>query len=173
MQGEELPPYLGKVERGPHLTQSRLGWGLAPYQVASWFMQPFGRNRHGPKIGWGLCPFGGGELRPHLIQCGQGRGLPACQVSSWSVQPFDHSAQTSQTDRTGQTDRERIDSIARTVLQTVAQKTSRCWLCAMYRRELTVFVYSQSEKNLWYLNISYSVATFVFMKVDTWPCGNS
>jgi len=27
--------------------------------VASWSMQPFGRNGYGPKIG-GLCPFGGG-----------------------------------------------------------------------------------------------------------------
>jgi len=42
-------------------------------------MQPFGRNRYGPKIGE-LCPFGGGELGPHLTEYGQGRGLPACQV---------------------------------------------------------------------------------------------
>jgi len=32
-------------------------------------MQPFGRNRYGPKIG-GLCPFRG-ELGPHLTQCGR------------------------------------------------------------------------------------------------------
>ena len=31
-------------------------------------MQPFGRNRYGPKIGWGLFPFGEGELGPHLTQ---------------------------------------------------------------------------------------------------------
>jgi len=109
---------LGRVERGLHLTQSRLGWGLAPYQVASWSMQPFDRNRYGPKIGWGLCPFGEGELGSHLAQCGQGPRLPACQVSSWSVQPFGHSARTSQT---GQ-DRQRCDSIGRTFLQTVDQK---------------------------------------------------
>jgi len=24
-------------------------------------MQPFGHNRHGPKIGWGLCPFAEGR----------------------------------------------------------------------------------------------------------------
>jgi len=23
---------------GPHLTQSRLGWGLPPYQVVSWWI---------------------------------------------------------------------------------------------------------------------------------------
>ena len=44
-------PLSGRGERGPHLTQSRLGQGLAPYQVTSWSMQPFGRNRYGPKIG--------------------------------------------------------------------------------------------------------------------------
>jgi len=29
-----------------------LGWGLPPYQVASWSIQLFGHNRYGPKI-WG------------------------------------------------------------------------------------------------------------------------
>ena len=37
------------------LTQCGLGQDLPPYQVASWSIQPFGHNRHGPKIG-GLCP---------------------------------------------------------------------------------------------------------------------
>jgi len=37
----------------PHLKQSRLGWGLPPYQVASWCIQPFGHNRHGPKLSGG------------------------------------------------------------------------------------------------------------------------
>ena len=31
------------------------GWGLPPYEVSSWSIQPFGHNRHGPKIGAGLC----------------------------------------------------------------------------------------------------------------------
>ena len=91
------PPFWGG-ERGPHLTQSRQGRGLPPYQVASGSMQPFGRNGYGPKIG-GLCPFGGEELGTHVTQCGQGRGLPACQVSSSSVKPFGHNTPTSQTDR--------------------------------------------------------------------------
>jgi len=63
-------------------------------------------------------PIGEGELGPHSTQCGQGRGLPACQVSSWSIQPFGHDTPTSQA---GQ-DRQRSDSIGRTVLQTVTQK---------------------------------------------------
>ena len=74
---------------------------------------------------WGVCPFGEEELDPQLTQCGQGSGLPACQVSSWSIQPFGHSAPTSQTDRQDRTDRQRSDSIGRTVLQTVAQKTKK------------------------------------------------
>ena len=45
---------------GPHLTQSRLGRGLPPCQVPASSIQPLGRNKHGPKIGWpkiwGLCP---------------------------------------------------------------------------------------------------------------------
>ena len=41
---------------GPHLTQCRLGRGLLPYQMASSYIQPFGRHRYGPKIGGGLCP---------------------------------------------------------------------------------------------------------------------
>jgi len=32
--------------------------------VASWSNQPFGHNRHGPKIG--CDPLGNGELGPHL-----------------------------------------------------------------------------------------------------------
>ena len=46
-----------------HLTQCRLGWGLLPYQVVSWYIQPFGHNRYQPKIG-GLCPFLGGRCVP-------------------------------------------------------------------------------------------------------------
>jgi len=38
-------------ELGHHLTQCRLGQGIPPYQVALWSIQPFGHNRHGPKIG--------------------------------------------------------------------------------------------------------------------------
>jgi len=142
-----------RVELGPHQTQ---------YQVASWSIQPFGHNRHGPKIGgavpplfggrgagspsstmwpgprptslpsgvlihpaiwpqriWaengGLCPFGGGELGPHLTQCGQGQGLP---------DPSNRLATIRQRYRQ---DRERSDSIGRTVLEMVAQKPQTVW----------------------------------------------
>jgi len=53
-----------------------------------------------------------GQAGSHLTQCGQGWGLPACQVSSWSIQPFGHSTPTSQTDTTGQTDRQDNGPIA-------------------------------------------------------------
>jgi len=83
-------------------------------------MQPFGRNRYGPKIGWGLCPFGGGAA-----------GFPSNNVARAEayllakshLDPSNRLATVherhGQTDRqTGQdrTDRQRTDSIGRTVL---------------------------------------------------------
>ena len=42
----------------PHLTQCGRGRGLPACEVSSSSMQPFGHNRHGPKIGRGDCaPF--------------------------------------------------------------------------------------------------------------------
>jgi len=80
----------------------------------------------GPKIG-GCAALGEGELGPHLAQCGQGRGLPACQVWSWTVQSFGHSARPSLTDRTDRQTGQGTDSIGRTVLETVAQKSLNTW----------------------------------------------
>ena len=48
--GRGTAPFLGRGG-GFHLTQSRLDRGLPPYQVESWSMQPFARNRYGPKLG--------------------------------------------------------------------------------------------------------------------------
>jgi len=45
---------LEEGELCPHLTQCSLGWGRPPYQVVSWYIQPFGHNRHGPKIQGGV-----------------------------------------------------------------------------------------------------------------------
>jgi len=75
---------------GPHLIQSRLGQGLPPYQVASWSMQPFGHNRHGPKIE-GLRPiFGEGAGSSCNTKSPGLWGLPPYQVTSWCIQPFGH-----------------------------------------------------------------------------------
>ena len=69
-------------------------------------MQPFGRNRYGPKIG-GAAPFGDGELGPHLTHCGQVQGY---LHANFHLDPSNRLAtvderhrQTGQ-DRTGQTD---------------------------------------------------------------------
>ena len=88
--GAAVPLSMGG-ELGPHITQCHLGRGLPPYQAASWSIQPFGHNSHGPKTGVGYCaPFSGGELGPHIIQCRLGWGLPLYQVASWSIQLFGH-----------------------------------------------------------------------------------
>ena len=85
-------------------------------------MQPFGRNRYGPKIGWGLCPFGGrGAGSPSNTVWPGPR--PTCTPSFVLIRPTVWPQCTNVADRqTGQTDRQRTDSIGRTVLQTVAQK---------------------------------------------------
>jgi len=104
-------------------------------------MQPFGRNGYGPKLG-GCAPLGEGELGPHLTQCGQGRGLPACPV--FHLDPSNRLATVHERyrqDRIGQDrqDRQRSDSIGRTVLQTVAQKrTSQQNPFAYYHRSVKV-----------------------------------
>jgi len=77
-----LCPFHRKGELGPCLTQCGLTEGLLPYQVASSSIQPFGHNGHGPKIGWGLCPFFWGEQGPHRTQSRLGRGLLPYQVAS-------------------------------------------------------------------------------------------
>ena len=67
-----------------------MGRGLPQYQVASWSFQPFGHNRHGPKIRGVVPLLQGGGLGPHLTECGLGQGLPPFQVAFWSIQPFSH-----------------------------------------------------------------------------------
>ena len=82
-------------------------------------MQPFGRNRYGPKIG-GLRPFGEGEPGP--IQHNVARA-EAYLHAKFHLDPSNRLTRVHERhrqDRTGQ----RTDSIGRTVLQTVAQKFS-------------------------------------------------
>jgi len=72
---------------------------------------------------WGLYPFGGGELGPYLTQCGQAE---AYLHVKFHVDPSNRLATIHQRcTQTGQTDRQRSDSIGRTVLQTVAQRPER------------------------------------------------
>ena len=67
----ETVPLFGEGELGPHLAQCGMGRGLPPCQVASSSIQPFGHNRHGPKIG-------GGALPPFW---GRGAGSPSNTMS--------------------------------------------------------------------------------------------
>ena len=61
----------------------------------------------GRKVRALLCPFPwGGRL---------GRGLPPYHVASWSTQLFGHNTPTSKIGQKGQADRQRSDSIRRTV----------------------------------------------------------
>ena len=91
-------------------------------------MQPFGRNRHGPKIG-GLCPIaGGGAGSPSNTMWPEPR--PTCTPSFILIRPTVWPQCTNVTDRQDRTERQtdrqtyiqRSDSIGRTVLQMVAQK---------------------------------------------------
>ena len=96
--GWPVPRFLGGEvgELGPHLEQCGLGQDLPPYQVASWSIQPFGHNRHGPKIG-GLSPILEEGVGHHPTQSGLGWGLPPYQVASWSIQPFCYNRHGSKT----------------------------------------------------------------------------
>ena len=68
-----LPPF-GGGELGPYLAQCGLGQGPPACQVPPSSIQPFGHNRHGPKIGKGAPPhFWGGVVGPRV---------PPCQVAS-------------------------------------------------------------------------------------------
>ena len=53
-------------EMGPRLVQCGLGCGLLPHQAASASIQPFGHNRHGPKLGGGGCALFSGGTWVHI-----------------------------------------------------------------------------------------------------------
>jgi len=73
----------------------------------------------GRKLG-GCAPLGEGELDPHLTQCGQAE---AYLRAKFHLDQSNRLATVHERHRqTGQTDRQRSDSIGRTVLQTVAEK---------------------------------------------------
>jgi len=107
--GGAVPPFFGG-ERGPHLTQCRLGQGIPSYQVASQSIQPFWPQQTWAK-NWGcLCPF---------LGSGSNVAGPTSVLSFILIHPTVWPQFANVTDRT---DRQICDSIGRTVLQTVAQK---------------------------------------------------
>ena len=87
------------------------------------FIQPFGHNRYGPKIGGSVFHWGRVAGSPsNTIWPGL---RPSCMPSSILIHPTTWPQYTNVTDReTGQdrTGRQWSDSIGRTVLQTVTQK---------------------------------------------------
>ena len=86
-----LPLLWGRRELWPHLTQWRLGRALPPYQVASWFIQPFGHKRHRPKIEWEAVPFfwdGVGSLLKAVAWA------EAYLHTKWHLSPSSHLATT-------------------------------------------------------------------------------
>jgi len=103
---------MGRKFRGPapiwgesadrRLTQSYVGRGLPPYQVASEVIQPFGHNRHGPKIG-GCANSGDGSWVP--IQHNVAGMRPTCTRGFILIRPNVWPQYTNVTDRTGRTDR--------------------------------------------------------------------
>jgi len=95
----DLEPAMGETLTG---AQQLLRWATVPEQS-------------GPKSGRLLYPFPWGELGPHLTQCGLGRGYV---LSGILIYPTVWPQYTNVTDRQ---DRQRSDSIGRTVLQTVTQ----------------------------------------------------
>jgi len=111
-----VPPLGGEL--GPHLTQSRLGRGLPPYQVASYAIQSFGHNGYGPKIGGAVLLLGGARSPSKTMWPGP---RPTCIPSLILIRPTVWPQYTNVTDR--QTDRtgQRSNSIGWTVLQMVTQ----------------------------------------------------
>ena len=93
-----------------------------PYLRTRWHIDPsshLATTDMDRKLGGGLCPFEGQGAGSPPNTMWPGPRPTACQVSYWPTQPFGHSTPTLQTDSQ---DRQRSDSIRRTVLQTVAQK---------------------------------------------------
>jgi len=111
---------------------SSVGLNIEQLLSSSWDGRPYGHNRHRPKSGRGLmCPFLGGAGSPSNTVWPRLRptSVPSGILIHPAVWP-QYTNVTDRQDRTGQ----RFDSIGRTVLQTVAQKTDvgnfRCnWFC--------------------------------------------
>ena len=68
-----------------HLTQCRLRWGLPPYQVTFWSIQPFGHNRHRPKFRGCCAPYWEAGFPSNTMWSG-----PTCTSivhTKWHVDP--------------------------------------------------------------------------------------
>ena len=95
------PRPFGEGELGPHVTHCGLDRGLPSYQVASLSIQPFGHNKHRPKIG-GLCmcPFGEGGPGSPSNTMWPGPRFTTCMPSFILIRPTVWPQYTNVTDRT-------------------------------------------------------------------------
>ena len=119
--------FWGRVERGPHLTQSRLGRGLAPYHTAIWSQQIWAEN-------WGaVLLWGGGSAGSPSNTLWPGP-RPTCMPSFILISPTVWPQCTNVTDRkdrqTDRTDRQRTDSIGEPFYKRSPNNASwrYCWL---------------------------------------------
>ena len=88
--GRGLRTLFGEGAGSPSNTNSP-GWGLPPYRVASWCIQPFGHNRNGQKIGRRLRPLcWEGRLGLNLTRSPLSWGQHPYQVAFWCIKPFGH-----------------------------------------------------------------------------------
>ena len=117
-------PFWGRRAWSPSNTKSP--WAKPSFipsdiliHAAIWLQQIWAEN-------WGAVPLWGGGLGPHLTKCGQAEAYLLAEFhldpSNRLATVHDRHRQDRQTGQTRQTDRQRSDSIGRTVLQTVAQK---------------------------------------------------
>jgi len=104
-------------------------------QVASWSNQLVGHNIYGPKIGRGSVPlWRGGAESPSNTVWPRPTSMPCFVLIHSTVWP----------QYTKVTDRQRTDSIGRTVLQTVAQKSWKCKTVSSQRVTLTAHISGES-----------------------------
>jgi len=68
-----------------HLIQCRLRWGLSPYQVSFWSIQPVGHNRHRPKFRGLLCPLCGAGFPSNTMWSGTTR--TSIVHTKWHLDP--------------------------------------------------------------------------------------
>jgi len=101
--GGEVVVSLSVGELGHHLTQCRMGRGLAPYQVVSWSIQPFGHNRDGPRGGC-CAPIFFGEGAESSSNTMWPRPRPTSIQSGILIHPTVWPQYTNATDRTDRAD---------------------------------------------------------------------
>jgi len=126
--GRGLCPFFG--EGTPGSPSNIVAWteayGGILIHAAIWPQQLWTEN-------WmGLCPFGRGGARSPFSTMWPGP-RPTCTPSFILIRPTIWPQCTNVTDRQTGQDRQRSDSIGRTVLQTVAQKSYQWLFCNVYK----------------------------------------